>query len=89
MDKISTLAQNLQRPLQVGVMLGEARVFEPKIAIGLVWVGLGHLTDPLTAMDQAQSLAQSALRNPQRVLFQDASASAYVASHRSESRSPA
>lgn len=82
MGKLSTLAQHLQRPLQVGLMLGQPQVFEPKIAIGLVWVGVGHLSDPLTAMDQAQSLAQSALRHPQKLLFEDARSAAYIASHR-------
>ena len=82
-EKITALARNLQRPLQVGVMLGNAQVFEPKIAIGLVWVGLGNMTNPLSAMDQAQTLAQSALRASTRVLFEEAIPTTDLASHRS------
>jgi GGDEF domain-containing protein len=82
-ERIRTLAYKLQQPLQVGVLLGKTQIFEPQIAIGLVWVDARQLVDPLVAMDQAQSLAQKALRTPQRVLFEDAKSAAELASQRS------
>jgi hypothetical protein len=82
--KSSDLALNLQSMMQVGVMLGQARVYEPRIGIGLVFVGLGHMTDPLSAMDQAQALAKKALREPSRVLSEEALPPTYVTSHKPE-----
>ncbi len=81
-DKVIDLALNLQSVMQVGVMLGQARVYEPKIGIGLVFVGLGHMTDPLSAMDQAQVLAKKALREPSRVLSEEAQPTSFVASQK-------
>jgi GGDEF domain-containing protein len=71
-DKAAGLASHLQRSMQVGVMLGQTRVYEPAIGIGLVFVGLGHMTDPLSAMDQAQTLAKRAVRQASPVLFEEA-----------------
>jgi membrane protein implicated in regulation of membrane protease activity len=71
-DRINALAVDLQRPLQVGVMHGSARIYQPTIGIGLVFVGLGHMTDPLSAMDQAQALAKKAVREDLNVMTQEA-----------------
>lgn len=71
-DKISDLVPNLQRPIQVGVMLGQSQRYDPEIGIGVIFVGLGHMTDPLSAMDQAQGLAKKALREPSRLLLEEA-----------------
>jgi GGDEF domain-containing protein len=79
-DKAAGLAVHLQRAMQVGVMLGQTQIYEPKIGIGLVFVGLGHMTDPLSAMDQAQTLAKKAGRSDSRVMFEEASPIADVTS---------
>lgn len=72
LERAAALVQDLQRPMQVGVMLGQARNFEPKVSIGIVFVGLGHMTDPLQATDHALSLAKKAGREPSRVLSEEA-----------------
>ncbi len=82
--KAAELVQALQRPMQVGVMLGQTQIYKPKIGIGLVFVGLGHMTDPLSAIDQAQALAKKALHEDSRVLTEEAQSASYVASHKSE-----
>jgi GGDEF domain-containing protein len=82
MTKSSDMAMILQRAMQVGVMLGQARHFEPKIGIGLVFVGLGHMTDPLSAMDQAQALAKKALRDASNVLSEEAIPASQITSRK-------
>jgi hypothetical protein len=72
---ISTMPDFLSRllsPIQVGVMLGQPTSFTPKVGVGMIFVGTGHMTDPLSAMDQAVTLAKRALREPSRVLSQEA-----------------
>jgi GGDEF domain-containing protein len=81
-SKATDLALNLRGVMQVGVMLGQAHDYEPKIGMGLVFVGLGHMADPLSAMDQAQALAKKALREPSRVLHEEASATSFAVSHK-------
>lgn len=81
--KTTELIKALQRPMQVGVMLGQTQVYEPKIGVGIVFVGVGHMTDPLSAMDHAQSLAKDALREQSHLHTQEALATSYIASHRS------
>jgi GGDEF domain-containing protein len=71
-DKASGLVLHLQSAMQVAMMLGQTQIYEPKIGIGLVFVGLGHMTDPLSAMDQAQTLAKKAVRSASRVAFEEA-----------------
>lgn len=71
-DKIAKLTLNLLRPIQVGVMLGHSERYDPEIGVGVIFVGLGHMTDALNAMDQAQSLAKKALRTPSRLLVEEA-----------------
>jgi GGDEF domain-containing protein len=82
LKKCEELALNLQRKMQVGVMLGKAQVYEPKIGIGLVFVGMGHMTDPLSAMDQAQILAKKASRAPSCILSEEAHPSSLVSSRK-------
>ena len=82
LDNAMALVQNLQRPLQVGVMLGHSQMYEPKISVGIVFVGLGHMTDPLNAMDQAQLLSKQALREPSKVVFEEASTASYNTSRK-------
>jgi GGDEF domain-containing protein len=79
-DKIAGLILNLQRPIQVGVMLGRSETYVPKIGAGIVFVGVGHMTDPLSAMDQAQLLAKKALVDPARWLSEEAHPTSYVSS---------
>lgn len=71
-NKISELVPILLRPIQVGVMLGKSQRYEPQIGVGVIFVGLGHMTDPLSAMDQAQALAKKAQREPSRLLLGEA-----------------
>jgi GGDEF domain-containing protein len=81
-DKAKGLVLHLQSAMQVGVMLGQTQIYEPKIGIGLVFVGLGHMTDPLSAMDQAQTLAKRAVRSASRVMFEEANPIADVTSRK-------
>jgi GGDEF domain-containing protein len=81
--KVTELVSKLQRPLQVGVMSGHAQTYEPSIGIGLVYVGVGHMTDPLSAMDQALALAKRALREPERVLSEEAHPTSALSSRKS------
>jgi GGDEF domain-containing protein len=82
-EKTASMIVNLQRTIQVGVLLGQSQNFAPKLGIGLVFVGMGHMTDPLSAMDQAQALAKKALREPTRMLCEEAHPTSYVPSHKS------
>jgi GGDEF domain-containing protein len=70
----TALAAELQKPMQVGAMLGQAQTHVPKVGIGMVFVGLGHLSDPLHAMDQALALAKTAGRSALHVAFEEAQA---------------
>jgi GGDEF domain-containing protein len=81
-DKAEGLALHLQRAMRVGLMLGKTQTFEPKIGIGLVFVGLGHMTDPLSAMDQAQTLAKKAVSEASCLLFEEVLPTSLVTSHR-------
>ena len=84
LDNAMTLVLNLQRPMQVGVMLGHSQMYEPQISIGIVFVGLGHMTDPLNAMDQAQLLSKRALREPSRVVFEEAVITSFNSSQKAQ-----
>lgn len=86
--KLSGLVLNLLKPIQVGVMLGQPNQYQPKIAIGVVFVGLGHMTDPLSAIDQAQALARKALREPSLILFEEAHPASFVPSSKSNRDAP-
>ncbi|MBS7808687.1 hypothetical protein [Variovorax sp. PCZ-1] len=81
-DKLSELTPYLQRPMQVGVMIGKTMPFTPQIGIGVVFVGLGHMTDPLSAMDHAQTLAKRARREHSHLLFEEANPTTHVTSRR-------
>jgi hypothetical protein len=81
-SKSTDLVLKLQSAMQVGVMLGQTQTYEPHIGIGLVYVGLGHMTDPLSAMDQAQALAKKALREPSRILSEEANPTSFVSSRK-------
>jgi hypothetical protein len=64
-------------------MSGQAQNYEPSIGIGLVYVGVGHMTDPLSAMDQALALAKRALHEPERVLSEEAHPTSALSSRKS------
>jgi GGDEF domain-containing protein len=82
-EKISRLIPILLRPIQVGVMLGRSERYDPKIGVGVIFVGLGHMIDPLNAMDQAQALAKKAMRDPSGMLMQEAQPQADATSKKS------
>lgn len=76
-ERMGALVLHLQRPLQVGVMLGQAQAYSPQVSIGLVFVGLGHMADTLSAMDQAQALAKKAMREESKIQFEEAHPTSY------------
>jgi GGDEF domain-containing protein len=81
-SKAVELVANLRKPMQVGVMSGQAQTYEPKLGIGVVFVGAGHMTDPLSAMDHALALAKRALREPERVLSEEANPTSALSSRK-------